>query len=44
MVNMKDMLRWMLTPTQQQKADSLGYVPLPESLRQKALAAVESLK
>ena len=44
MVNMKDMLRWMLTPTQQQKADSLGYVPLPESLRQKALAAVDSLR
>ena len=42
--NVKDMLRWMLTPTQQQKADSLGYVPLPEELRQKALAAVESLK
>ena len=42
--NVKNMLRWMLTPTQQQKADSLGYVPLPEELRQKALAAVESLK
>ena len=40
----KEMLRWMLTPVQQQKADSLGYVPLPESLRQKALAAVETLK
>jgi len=38
------MLRWMLTPTQQGKADSLGYVPLPEDLRQKALAAVETLK
>ena len=42
--NVKNMLRWMLTPTQQQKADSLGYVPLPEELRQKALAATESLK
>ena len=42
--NVKDMLRYMLTPTQQQKADALGYVPLPESLRQKALAAVETLK
>ena len=41
---MKDILRWMLTPTQQQKADGLGYVPLPEDLRQKALAAVETLK
>ena len=40
----KTMLRYMLTPTQQQKADALGYVPLPESLRQKALAAVETLK
>ena len=40
----KEMLRWMLTPTQQGKADSLGYVPLPEELRQKALTAVESLK
>ena len=42
--DVKDMLRWMLTPTQQGKADSLGYVPLPEGLRQKALAAVETLK
>ena len=42
--DVKDMLRWMLTPTQQGKADSLGYVPLPEKLREKALAAVESLK
>jgi len=40
----KETLRWMLTPTQQAKADSLGYVPLPEALRQKALAAVETLK
>ena len=42
--NVKDMLRWMLTPTQQGKADGLGYVPLPEELRQKALTAVETLK
>ena len=42
--DVKTMLRYMLTPTQQQKADSLGYVPLPEALRQKALAAVETLK
>ena len=42
--DVKDMLRWMLTPTQQGKADALGYVPLPEELRQKALAAVETLK
>ena len=40
----KEMLRWMLTPTQQGKADALGYVPLPDSLRRKALAAVETLK
>ena len=42
--DVKDMLRWMLTPTQQGKADALGYVPLPEELRQKALSAVETLK
>ena len=42
--DVKTMLRYMLTPTQQQKADALGYVPLPEGLRQKALAAVETLK
>ena len=42
--DVKDMLLWMLTPTQQGKADALGYVPLPEDLRQKALAAVETLK
>ena len=42
--NVKEMLRWMLTPTQQGKADGLGYVPLPEELRVKALAAVETLK
>jgi phosphate transport system substrate-binding protein len=42
--DVKTMLRWMLTPTQQGKADSLGYVPLPEALRQKALAATDKLK
>ena len=42
--DVKEMLRYALTPTQQGKADSLGYVPLPEELRQKALTAVESLK
>ena len=42
--DVKDMLRWMLTPTQQGKADALGYVPLPEELRQKALAAVDTLQ
>ena len=42
--NVKEMLRYMLTPAQQGKADSLGYVPLPEELREKALVAVESLR
>ena len=40
----KSMLRYMLSPEQQAKADSLGYVPLPEELRQKALTAVDTLK
>jgi len=42
--NVKEVLRYALTPTQQGKADALGYVPLPEGLREKALVAVESLK
>ena len=42
--DVKEVLRYALTPTQQGKADALGYVPLPEGLRQKALAAVETLK
>ena len=42
--NVKTMLRFMLSPEQQAKADSLGYVPLPEALRQKALTATDSLK
>ena len=33
----------MLSEKSQAKSDSLGYVPLPEDLRQKALAAVETL-
>jgi phosphate transport system substrate-binding protein len=40
----KETLRYMLAPEQQAKSDALGYVPLPEELRQKALAAVETLK
>ena len=40
----KDTLRYMLSDEAQSKSDSLGYVPLPEDLRQKALTAVESLK
>jgi len=42
--SLKKVLRYALTPVQQAKADGLGYVPLPEALRQKALTAVESLK
>ena len=40
----KDTLRYMLSEEAQSKSDALGYVPLPETLRQKALAAVETLK
>ena len=40
----KETLRYALSSAQQDKADGLGYVPLPEKLRQQALAAVESLK
>jgi phosphate transport system substrate-binding protein len=40
----KDTLRYMLSEKAQSKSDSLGYVPLPEDLRQKALAAVDTLK
>ena len=40
----KETLRYMLAPEQQAKSDALGYVPLPEDLRLKALAAVETLK
>ena len=39
----KETLRYMLAPEQQAKSDALGYVPLPEELRQKALAAVDTL-
>ena len=40
----KTTLRYMLSKESQAKSDSLGYVPLPEELRQKALTAVDSLK
>ena len=33
----------MLDEPAQTKADKLGYVPLPDGLKQKALEAVESL-
>ena len=41
--DVKAALRYMLSEEAQSKSDSLGYVPLPEDLRQKSLAAVESL-
>jgi len=41
--SVKPALRYMLSEEAQSASDSLGYVPLPESLRQKSLAAVESL-
>ena len=40
----KETLRYMLSEESQAKSDALGYVPLPEDLRQKALSAVETLK
>ena len=40
----KEVLRYALSSAQQDKADGLGYVPLPDKLRQQALDAVESLK
>ena len=40
----KETLRYMLSEKSQSLSDSLGYVPLPESLRQKALAAVDTIK
>ena len=40
----KETLRYMLSEKVQATSDSLGYVPLPESLRQKSLAAVSTIK
>ena len=40
----KETLRYMLSEKSQGLSDALGYVPLPESLRQKALAAVDTIK
>ena len=40
----KETLRYMLSKESQAKSDALGYVPLPEDLRQKALNAVDSIK
>ena len=39
----KETLRYMLSEKSQAVSDSLGYVPLPEDLRQKSLEAVESI-
>ena len=39
----KETLSYMLSEESQAKSDALGYVPLPEDLRQRALAAVETL-
>ncbi len=39
----KPMLRFMLGEQAQTKADKLGYISLPDGLKQKALEAVESL-
>lgn len=39
-----DTLQYMLSEEAQGVSDSLGYVPLPEDLRQKSLLAVETLK
>ena len=40
----KETLRYMLSEKAQATSDSLGYVPLPEDLRQKSLAAVDTIK
>ena len=39
----KETLRYMLSEESQAKSDALGYVPLPEDLRQKSLQAVEGI-
>ena len=39
----KETLHYMLSENAQAMSDSLGYVPLPEDLRQKALAAVDTI-
>ena len=39
----KETLRYMLSPEAQSISDSLGYVPLPEKLRQQALNVVETI-
>ena len=41
---MKEVFTYMLSDEAQSKSDSLGYVPLPESIKVQARAAVDSLK
>ena len=41
--DVKTTLRYMLSPEAQSLSDGLGYVPLPEDIRQQSLTAVESL-
>jgi phosphate transport system substrate-binding protein len=43
-IGVKETLRYIFSEKSQATSDSLGYVPLPEDLRQKALAAVDSIK
>ena len=40
---MKEVFRFMLSEEAQSTSDSLGYVPLPESIRQQSLEVVETL-
>jgi phosphate transport system substrate-binding protein len=40
----KETLRYMLSEEAQAMSDGLGYVPLPEDLRQRSLTAVDSLQ
>ena len=42
-LGVKETLRYMLSKEAQGISDSLGYVPLPESLRQKSLSAVDQI-
>jgi len=40
---MKEVFTYMLSDEAQLKADGLGYVPLPTSIREKAQAKVDTL-
>jgi phosphate transport system substrate-binding protein len=41
---MKEVFTFMLSEETQSTSDSLGYVPLPESIRVQALKVVETLQ